>query len=131
MTCSSDAPSRTETAAVAGNLLAYHQQTQRVQHRVDRSNDCWTQLMEATGTQGVTERQVTALHEVAMVGRVRRSRYEKAEAINTRQATPTRTPRKGIRHPAPAPPGGGSAGWSRGPEGAPQAAASRVRVAAA
>jgi len=30
---------------------------------------------------------VTALHEVAMVGRVRRSRYERQEAINTQQAT--------------------------------------------
>ncbi|WP_326766525.1 hypothetical protein OG978_19920 [Streptomyces sp. NBC_01591] len=45
------------------------------------------QLMEETGTHGVTERQITALHGVAMVGRVRRSRYEKAEAINTQQAT--------------------------------------------
>lgn len=43
--------------------------------------------MEAAVDHGITERQVTALHEVAMVGRVRRSRYEKAEAINTQQAT--------------------------------------------
>ncbi|MEU5643367.1 Fic family protein [Streptomyces milbemycinicus] len=47
----------------------------------------WTQLMEAAEQQGITERQVTALHEVAMVGRVRRSRYEKAEGLNTQQAT--------------------------------------------
>ncbi|MDJ0341359.1 hypothetical protein QMK19_14985 [Streptomyces sp. H10-C2] len=68
-------------------MAAYHQQAQRVQGRVDRSNECWTQLMEAAGAYGITERQVTALHEVAMVGRVRRSRHEKAEAINTQQAT--------------------------------------------
>ncbi|MEV4506017.1 hypothetical protein [Streptomyces klenkii] len=69
------------------NLLAYHQQAQRVQRRVDRSNGCWIQLMDAADAHGVTERQITALHEVAMVGRVRRSRYEKAEALNTQQAT--------------------------------------------
>ncbi|GGZ18719.1 hypothetical protein GCM10010387_09120 [Streptomyces inusitatus] len=69
------------------NLLAYHQQAQRVRRRVDRSNECWTRLTEAAGALGVSERQVTALHEVAMVGRVRRSRYEKAEALNTQQAT--------------------------------------------
>ncbi|MFD7235312.1 Fic family protein [Streptomyces syringium] len=80
-------PERDTLPWIKFNLLAYHQQTQRVQHRVDRSNDCWMQLMETTGTHGVTERQVTALHEVAMAGRVRRSRYEKAEAINTQQAT--------------------------------------------
>lgn len=80
-------PERDTLPWIKFNLLAYHQQAQRVRHRVDRSNDCWTQLMDAAGAHGVTERQVTALHEVAMVGRVRRSRYEKAEAINTQQAT--------------------------------------------
>ncbi|GAA3164260.1 MULTISPECIES: Fic family protein [Streptomyces] len=80
-------PERGTLPWIKFNLLAYHQQTQRVQHRVDRSNDCWIQLMEAADDFGVTERQLTALHEVAMVGRVRRSRYEKAEALNTQQAT--------------------------------------------
>ncbi|MGX1854589.1 Fic family protein [Streptomyces sp. NPDC055299] len=80
-------PQRDTGPWIRFNLLAYHQQTQRVQRRVDRSNGCWMQLMEATDTFGVTERQITALHEVAMVGRVRRSRYEKAEGINTQQAT--------------------------------------------
>ncbi|MCX4395560.1 Fic family protein [Streptomyces sp. NBC_01767] len=80
-------PERHTMPWIRFNLLAYHQQTQRVQRRVDRSNDCWVQLMEEAGTHGVTQRQVTALHEVAMVGRVRRSRYEKAESINTQQAT--------------------------------------------
>ncbi|MFE0190968.1 hypothetical protein [Streptomyces sp. NPDC058989] len=58
-----------------------------MRRRVDRSGDCWMQLMEAADSFGVTERQITALHEVAMVGRVRRSRCEKAEGINTQQAT--------------------------------------------
>lgn len=80
-------PQRDTLPWIKFNLLAYHQQTQRVQRRIDRSNDCWTQLIEAAGRYGITERQTTALHEVAMVGRVRRSRYEKAEAINTQQAT--------------------------------------------
>ncbi|MFI6984298.1 Fic family protein [Embleya sp. NPDC050154] len=80
-------PGRDTLPWIKFNLLAYHQQAQRVRHRVDRSNECWVQLMEAAEADGITERQVTALHEVAMVGRVRRSRYERAEAINTQQAT--------------------------------------------
>ncbi|MGW4232878.1 Fic family protein [Streptomyces sp. NPDC004980] len=80
-------PQRDTQPWIAFNLLAHHQQAQRVQHRVDRSNNCWIQLLEAADSHGVTERQVTALHEVAMVGRVRRTRYEKAEALNTQQAT--------------------------------------------
>ncbi|GAA2331172.1 Fic family protein [Streptomyces violaceusniger] len=80
-------PERETLPWIRFNLLAYHQQAQRVQRRVDRSNDCWTQLMEWAQTERITERQVTALHEVAMMGRVRRSRYEKAEGLNTQQAT--------------------------------------------
>lgn len=70
-------PERDTLPWIRFNLLAYHQQTQRVQRRVDRSHECWVQLLEETGAHGVTERQVTALHEVAMAGRVRRSRYER------------------------------------------------------
>ncbi|MFJ7905359.1 Fic family protein [Streptomyces sp. NPDC096198] len=80
-------PGRETGPWIRFNLLAYHQQTQRVQHRVDRSNDCWLQLIEAADEFGISERQITALHEVAMVGRVRRARYEKAEVLNTQQAT--------------------------------------------
>ncbi|MFE2926971.1 Fic family protein [Streptomyces goshikiensis] len=80
-------PERDTSAWIKFNLLAYHQQAQRVQHRVSRSNECWTRLMEHAEAHGISERQVTALHEVAMTGRVRRSRYERAEAINTQQAT--------------------------------------------
>lgn len=69
------------------NLRAYHEQAQRVQYRVRRSNDCWLRLEQDAARLGVSERQVTALHEVAIAGRVRRSRYEKAEALNTQQAT--------------------------------------------
>ncbi|AXG78260.1 Fic family protein [Streptomyces paludis] len=80
-------PERNTLPWIKFNLLAYHQQTQRVRRRVDRSNECWIQLIETADAYGVTERQTTALHEVAMVGRVRRSRYEKAEALNNQQAT--------------------------------------------
>ncbi|MBB5116877.1 cell filamentation protein Fic [Streptomyces eurocidicus] len=80
-------PQRDTLPWIKFNLLAYHQQAQRVQRRVDRSNECWMQLMDAAEAGGITERQVTALHEVAMTGRVRRSRYEKAEGLNTQQAT--------------------------------------------
>ncbi|MFD8998170.1 Fic family protein [Streptomyces abikoensis] len=80
-------PERDTLPWIKFNLLAYHQQAQRVQSRVDRSNECWMRLMDAAEAGGITERQVTALHEVAMTGRVRRSRYEKAEGLNTQQAT--------------------------------------------
>ncbi|MFI5529831.1 Fic family protein [Kitasatospora sp. NPDC051853] len=80
-------PERDTRPWIKFNLLAYHQQAQRVQHRVDRSNRSWIALEEEVGPLGVSERQVTALHEVAMAGRVRRARYERAEAITTQQAT--------------------------------------------
>ncbi|MFG3590124.1 Fic family protein [Streptomyces sp. NPDC047990] len=80
-------PERDTLAWVRFNLRAYHQQSQRVQHRVQRSTDCWLQLDEQATQLHMTERQVTALHEVAMTGRVRRSRYEKAEGLTNQQAT--------------------------------------------
>jgi Fic family protein len=80
-------PQRDTGPWIRFNLLAYHQQAQRVKHRVDRSNGCWIKLEELAASLGITERQVTALHEVAMTGRVRRARYEKTEALNTQQAT--------------------------------------------
>ncbi|WP_275467419.1 Fic family protein [Streptomyces noursei] len=80
-------PERDTGPWIRFNLLAYDQQTQRVQRRVERSNECWMQLMEAADGLGITDRQITALHEVAMVGRVRRSHYERTEALKTQQAT--------------------------------------------
>ncbi|WP_217196384.1 Fic family protein [Streptomyces buecherae] len=79
-------PKRDTAPWMRFNLRAYHEQTQSVQHRVNRSNGCWLQLDEQRDALDVSERQVTALHEVAMVGRVRRSRYEKAEGISEQQA---------------------------------------------
>ncbi|MGW0395514.1 Fic family protein [Streptomyces sp. NPDC003042] len=80
-------PERDTLPWIKFNLRAYHEQAQRVQHRVNRSNECWMLLIEAAEADGISERQVTALHEVAIAGRVRRSRYERSEAINTQQAT--------------------------------------------
>ncbi|MFB7739939.1 Fic family protein [Streptomyces sp. NPDC056112] len=80
-------PQRDTGPWITFNLRAYHEQAQRVQHRVHRSNDCWLRLEDHAARLGISERQITALHEVAIAGRVRRSRYEKAEALNTQQAT--------------------------------------------
>jgi Fic family protein len=80
-------PHRDTAPWIRFNLRAYHEQAQRVRYRVQRSNDCWRLLDSRAGKLGISERQITALHEVAVSGRVRRSRYEKAECLNTQQAT--------------------------------------------
>ncbi|MFD0327120.1 hypothetical protein ACFQZC_00360 [Streptacidiphilus monticola] len=46
----------------------------------------WGALTEFTQSAGLDERTVTALHDVAMAGRVRRSRYEHAEGLSLQQA---------------------------------------------
>ena len=68
------------------NLTAYHQQTQTVQSRLNRSGRVWAALSDFTENAGLDERIMTALHNVAMAGRVRRSRYEHAEGLSTQQA---------------------------------------------
>lgn len=68
------------------NLVAYHQQAQTVQGRLDRSGRAWTALDDFAKQARLDERMVTALHDVAMVGRVRRSRYEQSETLNRQQA---------------------------------------------
>ncbi|MET9105564.1 Fic family protein [Streptomyces zhihengii] len=68
------------------NLLAYHQQAQLVKHRIERSNRCWLELEEYAAAHGVDERQITALHDAALAGRVRRARYERAENLSVQQA---------------------------------------------
>ncbi|MER5915401.1 Fic family protein [Streptomyces sp. NPDC001982] len=80
-------PERDTGPWICFNLRAYHEQAQRVQHRVQRSTDVWVLLDQHADSLGVSERQVAALHEVAIVGRVRRSRYEKSEGLNSQQAT--------------------------------------------
>lgn len=68
------------------NLTAYHQQAQTVQARLERSGQAWTALSEFAERTGRDDRIVSALHDVAMSGRVRRSRYEHAEGLSMQQA---------------------------------------------
>ncbi|MER5469991.1 Fic family protein [Streptomyces sp. NPDC002685] len=68
------------------NLTAYHQQAQTVQGRLARSGCVWNALADFAGRTGLDERTITALHDVAMAGRVRRARYQHAEALSLQQA---------------------------------------------
>ena len=53
---------------------------------MDRSAAVWEQLATFAGEAGLEERVVSALHEVAVVGRIRRTRYEQAENLTLQQA---------------------------------------------
>jgi Fic family protein len=79
-------PDQDVSSWVRFNLTAYHQQAQTVRGRLDRSGKVWTELSGFATSTGRDERIVSALHDVAMAGRVRRSRYEHAENLSTQQA---------------------------------------------
>ncbi|MDI6098617.1 Fic family protein [Actinoplanes sp. NEAU-A12] len=68
------------------NLTAYHQQAQTVRGRMSRSAAVWTSLMSFADSAGLDERVVSALHDVALVGRIRRNRYEQAEGLTRQQS---------------------------------------------
>ncbi|WP_090053368.1 Fic family protein [Lentzea fradiae] len=68
------------------NLTAYHQQAQTVRSRLDRSSRVWVLLGEFAEERGLEQRVVSALHDVAMSGRVRRTRYERAEDLGLQRA---------------------------------------------
>ena len=68
------------------SLTAYHQQAQAVQLRMDQSAAVWELLAAFAAGAGLEERVITALHDVAVVDRVRRARYEKAENLTLQQA---------------------------------------------
>ncbi|KAA8885490.1 Fic family protein [Nocardia colli] len=68
------------------NLIAYHQQAQTVHARFVRSGRVWEALSDVAAGNGLDERLIAALHDVAMSGRVRRSRYEQNEGLNLQQA---------------------------------------------
>ncbi|MFG2963948.1 Fic family protein [Streptomyces sp. NPDC048288] len=68
------------------NLTAYHQQAQTVHSRLDRSSRVWLLLGEFAEVRGLEDRVVSALHDVAMSGRVRRTRYERAEDLSLQRA---------------------------------------------
>jgi Fic family protein len=71
-----------------GNTWEYYRelQAQTVQHRMDRSAAVWELLASFAGDAGLDERVVSALHDVAVGGRVRRTRYEQAEGLTLQQA---------------------------------------------
>jgi Fic family protein len=79
-------PDQEVSSWIRFNLTAYHQQAQTVGGRLDRSGRVWGALLEFAERTGLDERVVTALHDVAMAGRVRRSRYEHAEGLSLQQA---------------------------------------------
>lgn len=68
------------------NLTAYHQQAQAVQGRMSRSAAVWDSLLAFAGQASLDERVVSALHDVAVIGRIRRARYEQAEGLTLQQA---------------------------------------------
>lgn len=79
-------PDQDVSSWIRFNLTAYHQQAQTVQGRLDRSGRVWTELSDFAASMSRDERIVSALHDVAMAGRVRRSRYEHAENLSMQQA---------------------------------------------
>jgi Fic family protein len=79
-------PDQDVSSWIRFNLTAYHQQAQTVRGRLERSGRVWTALSDFTENTGRDERIVSALHDVAMSGRVRRSRYEHAEGLSMQQA---------------------------------------------
>lgn len=79
-------PDQDVSSWVRFNLTAYHQQARTVQSRLDRAGRVWDALATFTQDTGRDERIVSALHDVAMSGRVRRLRYEHAEGLSLQQA---------------------------------------------
>ncbi|WP_163548408.1 Fic family protein, partial [Candidatus Frankia nodulisporulans] len=79
-------PDQDVSSWIRFNLTACHQQAQTVAGRLDRSGRVWGALTSFADSTRLDERGVTALHDVAMAGRVRRSRYEHAEGLSLQQA---------------------------------------------
>jgi Fic family protein len=79
-------PDQDVSSWIRFNLTAYHQQAQAVQGRADRSAAVWELLTAHTQSAGLDERVVSALHDVAVIGRIRRARYEQAEGLTLQQA---------------------------------------------
>ncbi len=79
-------PDQDVSSWIRFSLAAYHQQAQTVQGRVDRTAIVWDLLEAFVSEAGFDERVVSALHDVAVVGRIRRHRYEQAEGLTLQQA---------------------------------------------
>lgn len=79
-------PAQDVSAWVRFNLTAYHEQAQAVRNRMRRAARTWQILADFASASGMDDRVVSALHDVAMTGRVRRLRYEHAEGLSLQQA---------------------------------------------
>jgi Fic family protein len=79
-------PEQDVTGWVRFNLVAYHEQAQAVSNRVGRAGRVWELLADFARERRLDDRVVSALHDVAMTGRVRRLSYEHAEGLNLQQA---------------------------------------------
>jgi Fic family protein len=79
-------PDQDVSSWVRFNLVAYHQQAQAVQGRLDRSGRVWMSLSDFAASAKLDQRVVSALHDVATAGRVRRLRYEHNEGLSLQQA---------------------------------------------
>jgi Fic family protein len=79
-------PDQDVSSWIRFNLTAYHEQAQTVQGRADRSAAVWGSLESFIDEAGFDERVISALHDVAVVGRIRRHRYEQAEGLTLQQA---------------------------------------------
>lgn len=79
-------PNRDTTPWMRFNLRAYHEQTPERAAPRPPIQHVLGPVRRAARTLSVTERQVTALREMAMTGRVRRARYGRAVGITEQQA---------------------------------------------
>jgi len=79
-------PDQDVSSWVRFNLTAYHEQAQAVHNRLDRSVRVWQILAGFVCEPGLDERMASAVHDVALAGRVRRLRYEHAEGLSVQQA---------------------------------------------
>jgi Fic family protein len=67
-------------------LRAHHLQAQRVQRRLSEAGEVWMLLEERVDADGLNARTVSALYEVFVNRRLRRSRYQLDESLSQGQA---------------------------------------------
>jgi Fic family protein len=79
-------PAQDVSGWIRFNLTAYHEQAQAVLNLLNRSARVWRLLADFAEKSAMDERVVSALHDVAMTGRVRRLHYEHAEGLSLQQA---------------------------------------------
>ncbi|WP_084958534.1 Fic family protein [Thermoactinospora rubra] len=68
-------------------LRAHHMQAQRVQRRLTEAGEIWMLLEEQVDADGLHTRCVSALYEVFVNTRLRRTRYQADEGLSQGQAT--------------------------------------------